>query len=63
MSLVRKLRFWGKDKVDPNDIELELDNLARQAVAETSSVVTTFKTADTPPKTVTVYQNGTVKVG
>jgi hypothetical protein len=63
MSLVRRLRFWGKDKVDPDDIELELDNFARQAVAETAVVVTTFKTADVPPKTVTVYQNGTIKVG
>ena len=63
MSLVRRLRFWGKGKVEPTDLEEELDNLARQAVGESSTIVTTFKTADTPAKTVTVYQNGTVKVG
>jgi hypothetical protein len=63
MSLARKLRFWGKQVVSPTDVEQELDNLSRQAVAESATIVTTFKTADTPPKTVTVYQNGTVKVG
>jgi hypothetical protein len=62
MSLLRKIRFWKKEDLTPENVEQEFEELTRQAIPESSTVVTTFTTADTPAKTVTVYDNGTISV-
>jgi len=61
MGLIRRIRFWGINVVEPNKIEEELENLAGQAARE-SGVTTTFTTADTPAKTVTVVNGIITKV-
>jgi len=34
MGLIRRIRFWGINVVEPNKIEEELENLAGQAAGK-----------------------------